>query len=106
MTTRETYFKGYMVSDKPQGMFYYTQVLKGLECVRVSGWFDMHTDWHEKNIKFMTELEKQEGFMFWNIGDECDAWLEKKNVGVRNLISSIAFVQREGPEKFEGVEWK
>jgi len=97
MTTRETYFKGYMVSDKPQGMFYYTQLLNGLECVRTTGWFDMHHDSHEDNIAFMEGLELQEGFMFWNIGDECDAWLEKKNVGLKNLISTLAFVQRDTP---------
>jgi hypothetical protein len=99
MTTREIYFKGYMVSDKPQGMFYYTQVLEGLECLRTSGWFDMDSDWHERNITLMQELEKQDGFMFWNISDACDVWLEKKSRGHKNLISALAFVQRNKDEE-------
>jgi hypothetical protein len=106
MTTREIYFKGYMVSDKPQGMFYYTQIIKGLECLRTSGWFDMHQDWHERNIILMQELETQEGFKFWNISDDCDTWLEKKSREHQNLISALAFVQRDEPYKdLEDVDW-
>ena len=94
MTTRETYFKGYMVSDKPQGMFYYTQVINGLECVRTSGWFDLNKDWHEENIAFMEGLEKQQGFMFWNLSDDNEEWLRGKSKELQTLISAIAFVQR------------
>ena len=94
MTTREVYFKAYVISDKPQGMLYYTQVIAGMECLRVSGWFDLNAKWHEANIKIMTELEKQVGFRFWNISDECDAWLLDKSIEKQTIISALAFVQR------------
>ena len=94
MTTRELYFKAYMVSDKQQGMLYYTQTLKGLDMVRATGWLDMDPDWHERNITLLQELEKQEGFMFWNLSDECDIWLEAKSSKHKEVISALAFVQR------------
>ena len=94
MTTREIYFKAYMVSDKPQGMLYYTQLQEGLEIVRPTGWLDLNPVWHDKNIVLMQELELQDGFMFWNISDECDVWLENKSAKHKEVISALAFVQR------------
>jgi len=86
-----------MTSDKPQGMFYYTQLMDGVECLRSTGCFDLNRDWHEKNIEIMTDLEKQEGFMFWNCSAECQIWLENNNDLNTNMISAFVFVQRNGP---------
>ena len=94
MTTREIYFKAYMVSDKQQGMLYYTQLQEGLELVRPTGWIDMDPAWHERNIDLMQGLEQQDGFMFWNLSEECDVWLEHKSRKHREVISALAFVQR------------
>jgi len=99
MTTRETYFKAYMTSDKSQGMFYYSQLMDDVECLRSAGWFDLNQAWHEKNIEIMQKLEKQEGFMFWNCSTECQIWLEKHDDLNTNLIQAFVFVQRDGPYK-------
>lgn len=94
METKEIYFKAYMLSNKPQGMLYYTQLQEGLELVKPTGWFDLSKAWHQRNIALMVELEKQDGFMFWNLSEECDVWLESKSEKHREVISALAFVQR------------
>ena len=83
-----------MVSDKPQGMLYYTILTDGLELIRPTGWLCLDSSWHDRNIDLMQELEKQDGFMFWNISDECDTWLEAKSDKHKEVISALAFVQR------------
>ena len=97
MTTREVYFKAYMVSDKQQGMLYYTHLQDGLELVKPTGWLDLCPEWHERNINYLQQLEQVPGFMFWNISDECDLWLEQKSDKHKEVVSALAFVQREKP---------
>ena len=58
MTTREIYFQAYMVSDKPQGMLYYTIDIDGKECLKASPWFILDKQWHEDNIEVMEAIAK------------------------------------------------
>jgi len=94
MNTREIYFQAYMVSDKPEGKLYYTIMINDNPCVKTSPWFVMDKECHEDNIEVMQVVERQVGFMFWNLSPECDIWLRNKSKGFKTMISALAFQQR------------
>lgn len=94
MTTRELYFQAYMVSDKSEGMLYYTILIDGKECLKATPWLLMDKDSHEDNIEIMQIIEKQQGFMFWNLSPECEIWLAGKSKRLKTIISGLCFTQR------------
>lgn len=91
MTTRELYFKAYTLSTKSTGILYYTYTDKyGVVQLGESLWLHFDKECHEDNIMEMEKIEKRTGFLFWNISDECDKFIEEhsKELGVHfsNII--------------------
>jgi hypothetical protein len=83
MTTREVYFKAYMNTDKPKGMLFYMREIyfpnlkKKVPQVFSTPWLKFCEDCHENNINRMETIEKETGFMFWNIDDKSDEYAKK-----------------------------
>jgi len=69
MTTREIYFKNLVFCDLPMGMIGYTYKDKNY-VIQIGKYvcLELRTDeiTVEKSVKIMEEIEKTDGFMFWN----------------------------------------
>lgn len=94
MTLREAYFKAYALSDKSLGMLFYTFKEKGVERIGNTPWLQLKQECHEDNIKSMESVEAHKGFMFWNISDEADKHIAGKSKKMKNILSTMIFMQR------------
>ena len=73
MTTREIYFKNLVFCDLPMGLVGYTYKDKdGVIQIGKNVCLELRTDeiTVEKSVKIMEEIEKTDGFMFWNNSPE------------------------------------
>ena len=73
MTTREIYFKNLVFCDLPMGLVGYTYKDKdGVIQIGKDVCLELRTDeiTVEKSVKIMEEIEKTDGFMFWNNSPE------------------------------------
>lgn len=73
MTTREIYFKNLIFCDLPMGRVGYTYKDKnGVIQIGKDVCLELRTDeiTVEKSVKIMEEIEKIDGFMFWNNSPE------------------------------------
>jgi hypothetical protein len=96
MTTRETYFKAYTTATKPVGMLYYTfrNQKNGIIQLGKSLWFVFKKEFHEDNIEQMKIFEKQPGFLFWNISDDGEKFIEMHSKEIGQVISNIMMAQK------------
>jgi hypothetical protein len=73
MTTREIYFKNLVFCDLPVGLVGYTYKDKdGVIRIDKNVPLELRTDeiTVKKSLKIMEEIEKSDGFMFWNNSPE------------------------------------
>ncbi len=73
MTTREIYFKNLVFCDLPRGRVGYTHKDgNGIIQIGRDVCLELRTDdaTVEKSVKIMGEVEKTDGFMFWNNSPE------------------------------------
>jgi hypothetical protein len=73
MTTREIYFKNLVFCDLPIGLVGYTYKNKnGVIQIGRNVPLELRTDeiTVEKSVKIMKDIEKTDGFMFWNNSPE------------------------------------
>ena len=73
MTTREIYFKNLVFCDLPMGLVGYTYKDKdGVIRFGKNVCLELRTDeiTVEKSINIMKDIEKSDGFMFWNNSPE------------------------------------
>ena len=95
MKAKEAYFKAYVYSTKPQGMLFYTFNQNGTIRIGNTQWMTFLKEDHAYNIGMLEDIEKNiEGFLFWNIGEEADAWLKEKGRKYRQVFSTLAFMQK------------
>lgn len=93
MTTREIYFKNLVFCDLPMGMIGYTYRDKnGVIQIGKSVCLELRTDeiTVEKSVDIMKEIERTDGFMFWNNSPEGEEFF-KSNWSVigKSLVSTI-----------------
>ena len=84
MTTREIYFKNLVFCDLPMGLVGYTYKDKdGVIQIGKNIPLELRTDeiTVEKSVNIMKEIEKTDGFMFWNNSPEVEEFF-KSNWGV------------------------
>jgi hypothetical protein len=84
MTTREIYFKNLVFCDLPMGLVGYTHKDKnGVIQIGRNVPLELRTDelTVEKSVKIMEDIEKTDGFMFWNNSPEGEEFF-KSNWGV------------------------
>ena len=84
MTTREIYFKNLVFCDLPMGLVGYTYKDKnGVVQIGRNVPLELRTDeiTVEKSLNIMKEIEKSDGFMFWNNSPEGEDFF-KNNWGV------------------------
>ncbi len=100
MTTREVYFMAYMNTDKPKGMLFYMREVgfpffkKKHPQVFCTPWFEFCEDCHENNIKQMEAIEKETGFMFWNIDDKGDEYAKTVSKEIDQDYYNVAMVTK------------
>jgi hypothetical protein len=79
MTTREIYFKNLVFCDLPMGRIGYTYKDKN-DFIQIGKdvCLELRTDeiTVEKSVKIMEEIEKTDGFMFWNNSPEGELFLK------------------------------
>jgi hypothetical protein len=94
MTTREIYFKAYTTVTKPVGILYYTYTDRyGVIHLGESVWLHFDKECHEDNIMEMEKIEKRNGFMFWNISDEGQKFVEDHSKELGELLSNLIMKQ-------------
>lgn len=80
MTTREIYFKCLILSDAPKGRIGYTYKDKD-DVIQIGENICVELRTNEitvkKSLSKMEEIEKSEGFMFWNISPEAEKFFEE-----------------------------
>ena len=93
MTTREIYFKNLFFSDLPIGSVGYIYKDKdGIIQIGKSVCLELRTDeiTVEKYVNIMKEIEKSDGFMFWNNSPEGEEFFKSNwNVIGKSLASMI-----------------
>lgn len=85
MTTREIYFKCKFLCDMPVGIIFY--VIKDNNDIIQLGqqlWVQFKED--DMNIEKMVEIEKIEGFMFWNKSVEGELWFKNNHKEISNCL--------------------
>ena len=93
MTTREFYFKNLVFCDLPLGMIGYTYK-DGNRVVQIgkSVCLELRTDeiTVEKSVNIMKEIEKTDGFMFWNNSPEGEEFFNRNwNVIGKSLTRMV-----------------
>ena len=93
MTTREIYFKNLVFCDLPKGMIGYTyKDGNGVIQIGKSVCLELRTDeiTVEKSVNIMKEIEKSDGFMFWNNSPEGEEFFKSNwNVIGKSLASMV-----------------
>ena len=93
MTTREIYFTNLVFCDLPMGMIGYTYK-DGNRVVQIgkSVCLELRTDeiTVEKSVNIMKEIEKTDGFMFWNNSPEGEEFFNRNwNVIGKSLTRMV-----------------
>lgn len=95
MTTREIYFKAYMLSTLKAGMVFYTyKDPKGIIQLGESLWLSFSQDCHEDNIEAMKKIEKRLGFMFWNLSDTGEQFFQKQGGKISEHFANLVMMQK------------
>lgn len=96
MTTREIYFKAYTMLTKPTGALFYTYRNQETGMIELgeSLWLCFDKEYHDDNIEQMQRIEKRPGFLFWNISDEGEKFVELHSKEIGQVISNMILMQR------------
>jgi len=95
MKTSEVYYKAYMTSTKPVGMLFYTYTDgEGKIQLGESLWLKFDKECHGSNIEDMKKIEKRKGFMFWNLSDEGEEFIQKHSKAIGLTICNMIMMQR------------
>lgn len=95
MTTREAYYKAYIISDKPRGMLFYMFNQNGIERIGNTQWMVFNKEDHEYNIDSMEYIETHiKGFMFWTISPEGEEYIAQKSKKLGMVLSALTFMQK------------
>jgi hypothetical protein len=93
MTTREIYFKNLVFCDLPMGMVGYTyKDENGVIQIGKNICLELRTDeiTVEKSVKIMEEIEKTDGFIFWNNSPEGEEFFKSNwNVIGKSLARMV-----------------
>lgn len=97
MTTREIYFKNLVFCDLPMGMIGYTYKDKnGVIQIGKSVCLELRTDeiTVEKNVNVMKDIEKTDGFIFWNNSPEGEQFFKSNWDVIGKLLSTMVLNQK------------
>ena len=97
MTTREIYFKNLVSTDLPMGSVGYTYKDKdGLIQIWNSVSLELRTDelTVEKSVKIMEDIEKTDGFMFWNNSPEGEEFFKSNWSVIGEALASMILNQK------------
>lgn len=97
MTTREIYFKNLVFCDLPVGRVGYTYKDNyGVIQIGKSVCLELRTDETtvEKSLNIMKDIEKTDGFMFWNNSPEGEEFFKTNWSVIGKSISRIILNQK------------
>ena len=95
MTAKESYYKAYVLSNKPLGMLFYVFNQNGIERIGNTQWMAFNKEDHEYNIGGMEYIEKNiKGFMFWSISPEGEEYIAQKSKKLGRVLSALIFMQK------------
>jgi len=94
MTTREIYYKVYMLTELPVAVVGFVSkdrndVIQLGECIFIS-----FKDGHEVNIKKMEKIEKRKGFMFWVHSPEGEDFIKTNSKEIGGLFARLILNQK------------
>jgi hypothetical protein len=95
MKTSEVYYKAYVTSTKPVGALFYTYTDEiGIIQLGKSLWLRFDKECHDSNIESMKKVEKRKGFMFWNLSDEGEEFIQKHSKAIGVIICNMIMMQK------------
>lgn len=97
MTTREIYFKNVVLSELPVGRVGYVfrdkknVIQLGSDiCLK----FSTDKDIAEESINYMMNIEKSDGFMFWNASPEGEEFFKSNWSDISKALTNIILKQK------------
>ena len=97
MTTREIYFKNVVNTDLPQGLVFYVYKDKS-DVIHIGNSIPLSLSTKEsiviESIERMEEVEKINGFMFWNLSPEGEKFFNDNIKSIGKLLTSVILKQK------------